>query len=200
MFVLLFISPILGIAAFINIFVNRGSQKGYIIAVLGILMFIPALRGPGIAWVRLRQEASIRICQQRMKNIGEAICTYSKNHGNQYPDPNKWCDLIKEHFDMNNMPFECPAGHIKHCTPPRSHYAINPNAMPYSANDLVLLFETECGWNQSGGPELANLHNHSGFGFNVLFNNGRVEFVKKGQIGKLKWKDKQKTTSEPLVE
>jgi len=64
---------------------------------------------------------------------------------------------------------------------------MNPNCEPNSPNDVVLLFETEGGWNQFGGQEMLTLENHKGKGCNILFNDGRVEFVKKRQIDELKW-------------
>ena len=54
--------------------------------------------------------------------------------------------------------------------------------------DVVLLFETKAGWNQFGGPELLTTEHHEGKGCNVLFNDGDVEFIKKEQVGELKWK------------
>ncbi|MFH1369948.1 MAG: H-X9-DG-CTERM domain-containing protein [Planctomycetota bacterium] len=41
----------------------------------------------------------------------------------------------------------------------------------------MLLFETEDGWNQSGGLELLTNENHHGEGSNILFCDGHVEFV-----------------------
>ncbi len=74
----------------------------------------------------------------------------------------------------------------------RSHYAMNPNCSPNSPPDIVLLFETEDGWNQFGGPELLTTKHHKGKGCNILFNDGRFEFVKKEQLGNLNWGDEQK--------
>ncbi len=42
-------------------------------------------------------------------------------------------------------------------------------------------------WNQFGGPEILTTENHKGKGCNILFNNGRVEFVKPEQLGELRW-------------
>ncbi len=42
-------------------------------------------------------------------------------------------------------------------------------------------------WNQLGGPELLTIDNHEPKGCNVLFNDGRVEFIRRDDIGKLKW-------------
>lgn len=42
-------------------------------------------------------------------------------------------------------------------------------------------------WNQVGGPEILTTENHNGKGCNVLFNDGRVEFIKTKHLDKLKW-------------
>ena len=67
----------------------------------------------------------------------------------------------------------------------QSHYAMNPNCLPNSPPDIVLLFETEGGWNQSGGLELLTTQNYKGKGCNILFNDGHVEFVKTSELDKL---------------
>jgi hypothetical protein len=52
---------------------------------------------------------------------------------------------------------------------------------------MVVLFETYPGWNQSGGPKILTTNNHYGEGCNVLFVNGRVQFVLKKDLKDLKW-------------
>jgi len=53
---------------------------------------------------------------------------------------------------------------------------------------LVLLFETRDGWNQFGEDELLTTENHEGRGCNILFNDGRVQFVPRERLGDLRWK------------
>jgi prepilin-type processing-associated H-X9-DG protein len=77
--------------------------------------------------------------------------------------------------------------------------ALNQDACNYSMNsavermgikspsDMVLVFESGPGWNQSGGIELVNIENHHGEGCNILFVDGHVEFVKPEDIPKLHW-------------
>ncbi|HSV99683.1 MAG TPA: H-X9-DG-CTERM domain-containing protein [Sedimentisphaerales bacterium] len=64
---------------------------------------------------------------------------------------------------------------------------MNPNAGPRQASDVVLLFESKPGWNQSGGAELLTTENHQGKGCNVLFTDGHVEFVKTEYLSELRW-------------
>ncbi|MBN2133239.1 MAG: hypothetical protein JW741_27315 [Sedimentisphaerales bacterium] len=66
---------------------------------------------------------------------------------------------------------------------------MNPHADPCSAADVVLLFESKPGWNQSGGVELLTTENHGGQGCNVVFVDGHVEFVKADEIVGLQWVD-----------
>ncbi len=49
---------------------------------------------------------------------------------------------------------------------------MNPRAATHSAPDVVLLFESTGGWNQSGGAELLTTKHHEGKGCNVLFVGG----------------------------
>lgn len=58
-------------------------------------------------------------------------------------------------------------------------------------SNMVLLFESYPGWNQSGGPEILTTDNHHGEGCNVLFNDLHVEFVKTEDINDLKWTAEQ---------
>jgi hypothetical protein len=46
-------------------------------------------------------------------------------------------------------------------------------------------------WNQVGGPEILTTEYHDGEGCMVLFNNGRVDFVRAEQLGTLKWNAEQ---------
>jgi len=181
------VGPVLGILAFIEIRWSAKLKKGYIIAVLGVLMFFPAFyRGPMVALVRIREEAVIISCRRQMIQLGDAMRFYSTDHNNQYPAVNQWCDLLLEYIDLHDTWFFCVDGDEM------NHYALNPNVRPNSPSDVVLLFETELGWNQFGGPELLTATHHKGFGCNILFNDGHVEFIKPRRFGKLKWKDNQK--------
>jgi hypothetical protein len=118
---------------------------------------------------------------------------YMDDNDGRYPTAEKWCDLLKDYYIEDRL--VCPA---KGGTGERCSYALNPNCEPNSPSDVVLLFETQGGWNQHGGPELLNTENHPDYkdwfwgyrvpGCNVMFNDGQVEFVPKDQFTQLKWK------------
>jgi hypothetical protein len=134
--------------------------------------------------------------------ISAALQSYADEHAWQYPDPNRWCDLLLEdghvkveHFVWPSVVIRWPPVTGKKYTWPapkrgRCFWAMNPNCRTadLQQRDMVLLFEANEGWNQFGGPELATSKYHDGVGCRVLLNDGRVQFVKEQQIRQLKWK------------
>ncbi len=112
---------------------------------------------------------------------------YAGDYDEQLPTADKWCDLLIELGYISKDKkviekwFKCPANKNG-----RSHYAINVS-LSLSHLRQVVLFETKAGWNQVGGPELLTTDNHNGKGCNVLFADGRVEFISANEISKLKW-------------
>ena len=132
--------------------------------------------------------ARVETCQYEMTVLYKAIAAYGKTHNNKYPAANEWCDLIiKNDNNTKGWFLCCESSNINREPPYKCSYAINPKAEPNSASDVVLLFETKEGWNQFGGPELMTFDNHYRKGCNVLFNDGRVKFIKPKQKDKLKW-------------
>jgi hypothetical protein len=107
-----------------------------------------------------------------------------------YPMQTTWCDQLSVAFGEIGMldefvakPFKCPGGGEG-----KSHYAMNPNCRYDSPGDRVLLFETQAGWNQSGGPELFTAENHAPRGGLVLLNDGTVKFIRtKDDLRRLRW-------------
>jgi hypothetical protein len=80
-------------------------------------------------------------------------------------------------------PFVCPGKGAG-----KSNYAMNPNCRHNSSPDTVLLFETETGWNQHGGPDLFAFDNHDPRGGLVLLNDGTVKFIRtKEELKQLRW-------------
>jgi prepilin-type processing-associated H-X9-DG protein len=127
------------------------------------------------------------ICNANLKQLGAGLAIYAEKYGNRYPTPQQWCDLLVAEYgqaeDFNDI-FRCRGAETGPC-----NYAINPNADPNSADDVVLLFESKPGWNQFGGMELLTLENHEGQGCNILLVDGNVEFVKADEIVGLNWVD-----------
>jgi prepilin-type processing-associated H-X9-DG protein len=127
------------------------------------------------------------ICQTNLTSLGKAMAVYASEYSNEYPAAQRWCDLLAQGDYAGDKQFVCMAA-AKAGYQGRCHYAMNPDCEPNSPGDMVLLFETKGGWNQSGGPEMLTTENHKPNGCNILFNDGSVKFVKMKDLEKLKWK------------
>lgn len=133
---------------------------------------------------------SIRLCEYRRRircgenlaHLGKAMIISAGYCDDKYPIQDRWCDLLVKYAEVTEEEFVCPSAGKGRC-----HYAMNPIATLTSVPDMIVLFETKAGWNQVGGPELLTTDNHNGKGFNVLFNDLHVEFVKTEELANLQW-------------
>jgi len=182
---------IFGIVGLVKISKSGGQLKGSGLAIAGIalpvvlLPVIALLMGilmPALARVR---QISFRVaCGANLRQIGIMMVMYAEEN-EQYPTADKWCDLLIKHAEASNSMFRC-----KGATEGPCNYAMNKNIEGLgkdAPSDMVLLFETSPGWNQSGGPEILTTENHNGDGCNVLFVDSHVEFIKTRDLKDLKW-------------
>ncbi|MEN6338302.1 MAG: H-X9-DG-CTERM domain-containing protein [Phycisphaerales bacterium] len=124
-------------------------------------------------------------CMVNLRTLAAYLAIYAEDHNNVYPSCDQWCDALVDAFTADDRirdRFLCPGVKRGPCD-----YAMNPHAAPQQARDVVLLFESKPGWNQSGGVELLTTQNHQDKGCNVLFTDGHVEFVKTEDLGSLQW-------------
>jgi len=184
---------ILGIVGLVKISKSAGKLKGNGFAIAGIvvpavstLFVLPLMMGimmPALA--RTRQTAFRMVCATNMSGLGKAMLIYSNDY-NDIPTASKWCDLLIEHVEVTEKSLRCLGAPEGPC-----NYAMNKNVEGLGASappDMVLLFETHPGWNQSGGPEILTTDNHQGDGCTVLFADSHVAFVKTEKLKDLKWK------------
>jgi len=185
------VGVIIGIVALRKIKKSDGLLKGGGFAITGIVtsaisivvfillvdpLYLMPLHEPG-------RDISKRVaCATNLRGLGKAMLIYAGDYDEKYPTADKWCDLLVQYANVDEKRFVCRSAGKGRC-----HYAINPNVTPYSHSRLVLLFETEGGWNQFGGPEILTTENHAGKGCNILFNDGHVDYLKLDELSELKW-------------
>lgn len=134
------------------------------------------------------------VCLGNLRQLGLCLYMYADEHEGRFPPAQRWCDVLAgeygEHKDLNKV-FRCPGDPKGPCS-----YAMNPNADPNGAGDVVLLFESKPGWNQYGGLELLTTENHKRQGCSVLFVDGSIQFVKAEELDELKWGDYENAEGE----
>ena len=75
-----------------------------------------------------------------------------------------------------------------------SDYSLNANLLEHPglmSGDIVLIFESEPGWNQSGGPDIFNFSNHNNFGWFTTFSRPEGFFIESNDVNRLEWKQGQ---------
>jgi prepilin-type processing-associated H-X9-DG protein len=161
----------------------KEAKKAFAGITLSLLVSVPIF----LFVLYVNHTMGLVICGNNMTGLGKGILIYAADFQERFPEPNKWCDLLIDKEDFSRNQFRCKSYGYK-SDQLWSSYAINPNCNAHCPNDVVLMFETKPGWNQYGGPELLTLDNHNGKGANILFNDGFVKYIRKKDIGKLKWK------------
>lgn len=186
---------ILGIVSLVKIEKSAGQLKGKGLAIAGIAVpaaLLPVALMMAIlmpALFRTRQLAHRMVCGANMSGLSRAMMVYANDYDDRLPSSNQWCDLLIEHADVPESILRCKGAREGPC-----NYAMNKNIEKLGATappDMVLLFETYPGWNQSGGSEILSIENHCNEGCNILFNDGHVEFVKTEDVNDLKWTAEQ---------
>lgn len=203
------IGVLLCVAALVRI---RKVQRRVLSIILCLLALI--VNGPVTAmWIKsggtfVRGVAYRMVCGTNLCGLGKAMLLYARDHDGQYPDPNRWCDALLG-YGIPAQQFICicstkltlkwpPWGGRRYSWPKppsyegkMSSYAMNPDCRSVNdPADMVLLFESEAGWNQFGGPESATCEHHEGQGLNVLFNDASCRFERCTSIDKFNWSGK----------
>lgn len=181
--VLCLVGIVSGIVALVKINELKGKWGECLTAILGIVICGAVGSALWTGFCSRRELDSKLICATNLHKLGNTMRVYSEEHNGKYPTADKWCDLLGQYHQVDDRCFIWRSGGEGRC-----HYAINPNCEPNSRPDMVLLFETKGGWNQSGGPEILTTENHKPKGCNILFNDRSVKFVKTKNLAKLKWK------------
>ncbi|UCG59978.1 MAG: hypothetical protein JSU70_10745 [Phycisphaerales bacterium] len=161
---------------------RKTMQLVLIIAALVVQVGLSAPLGYHVSSERILQRIG---CGCDPKALGMALSAYANDHSGRYPNPQDWCDALAEHSGWQGKLF------CKHPSAAVSqglcHYALNPECEPGSPGDVVLIFETRGGWNQSGGPESLTAKDNYKRGWRVLLNNGHLKFIEPRGLAKLKW-------------
>lgn len=145
--------------------------------------FMAGLTVPALA--RAKQKAQTINCVNNMKQLGLAVKIYALNHNDQLPPAATWCDAIQTNVGSAKV-FACPSEPGSRCS-----YAFNVKLDGKKQSEVdpqtVLLFESDAGWNGSGGVGELKPHQHSSRTVNVLLADGAVMKIPRARFGTLRW-------------
>ena len=181
---------ILGIIAMVKISSSRGALRGMGLAITGIclsvvfLLIVPAMLLPALSAAKLKAESVV--CVNNERAVMLEMKMYGETHTNQFPNAASWCDDINSSLPMAKL-LKCPATLQSEG---KCDYAFNSKLsgmdMSKVSPGTVVLFESDAGWNASGGPELMiNTPRHRTY--SVAFADGSARMVTAAQLDTLRW-------------
>jgi prepilin-type processing-associated H-X9-DG protein len=184
---------VLGIVSLTKINRSGGRLSGQGLAIAGIcvsgfmlLFSIPFMAGMTLpALSQAKQRAQAINCVNNLKQLGLAVRIYASNHNNEMPPAATWCDAIQSEVGSPKV-FQCPSEPGQRCA-----YAFNTKLVGKKDNEInpqtVMLFESDAGWNGSGGADRLKPHPHSNRLVNVALADGSVQQLPRSQLGTLRW-------------
>jgi len=131
-------------------------------------------------------------CISHMKELAVAVRIYEGDNDDTFPPADRWCDALQS---TNAAMFRCPDAPKKQ----RCSYAMNSKLGNVKnrgqiPEDTVLLFESDAGWNASGGPEIAVLRH---LRWHIVLMDGSFEYVELKDFGRLRWDPSTNSPAEP---
>lgn len=192
------VGAILGFVSLRQIARSQGRLTGRGLAIAGLVLSIlwlfvlPPLVVTAIFHARQQQMQwatggfnPVQECMEHERQLAEAIRRHANDNDDRFPPAATWCDAIQGGTSGLNA-FQCPARPDQRCG-----YAFNSalSGKPRFevARDVVLLFESDGGWNASGGlasavttPRHAGLHT-------IILVDGSVRQVPPSELSALRW-------------
>lgn len=127
------------------------------VATVGVLasMLLPAL-------AKAKAKANVIKSVNHAKQLGIGLIVHAQDNDDKLPDADKWCDMIQREVDSPRVfvsPQDSMAQARAEAGQKVSSYAFNKALSGKNLNEVdpgtVILFETDLGWNGSGGHKEA---------------------------------------------
>ena len=194
---------ILGIIALNKIKESAGRLGGRGLALAGTITsaialllvpvaFMAALLLPALA--KAKSKALTINCVNNVKQIGLAVRIHSSDNNETYPAATNWCDAIVQEVGSPKV-YQCPGDAAQL----RSGYAFNAKLGGLAEKDVdpgtVMVFESDAGWNASGGRELMITQPRHNGRYVIGLADGSVQMMTEAQVRQLRWDPKLQTNN-----
>jgi prepilin-type processing-associated H-X9-DG protein len=183
---------VLGIVSLVQISKSQGRSKGQGLAIAGVIvsmlfLFVaPIMLLPALA--KAKAKAQTINCMNNVRQITLAVVLHTQSSSNSFPPAVSWCEAIQPEVGSDKV-FQCVGGDKSL----RCHYAFNAKLGGMNLGSVqnpaqtVMVFETDGGWNLSGGSELLPQKPRHDRAVAVGFVDGHVEMVTEARLPQLQW-------------
>lgn len=166
--------------------ITGGLSTLFILAYVGV-MVVAFRHGFESSFSQSRGRAQTITCVNNVKQIALALRIYATDNDDAFPAATNWCDAISAEVGGARNVFWCPA----ETNSLRSAYAFNAALGGVKDSDLapdtVMVFESDAGWNASGGPDLLTAQpRHNGV-WVIGFADGSVQQIGAARLASLRW-------------
>ena len=182
---------VLGIISLVRIrkkpFQLSGERFAYSAIALSLIFLVAlpvAFKSFGRYMSRTMYQSSRSSCHSHVRSLARAIRISSIANNGTYPSADSWCDAIKKEV-VGLDQFRCPNDtNTTDCS-----YAYNVKVSNASNVDpqTIVVFESDLGWNGSGGP--ADMIKKARHGRQIVVGlaSGSVRTITPGQTNGLRW-------------
>jgi len=171
-----------------------GTITSAIALMLVPIAFLAAMLLPALA--KAKSKAQTINCVNNVKQLALGTRMYSADNNEVYPSGTNWCDAVNQ-YAVSPKVYQCPADLAQL----RSGYAFNSKLSGLAEKDVdprtVMIFESDSGWNATGGKELMITQPRHGGRFVVGLADGSVQQMTAAQIQQLRWDPKSGTDNNP---
>lgn len=189
---------ILGLVATIRIGKSNGQLKGKGLAISGMIvssvmfvLFLGIAAGlilPALSKARHQRQfdrPQFSDCGGNAKKIALAIRLYADEHEGKCPPAAQWCDDVLPNLEGRQI-FKCPQRRGS-----EGAYGFNAKLAGRTLSaippDTVMIFETDKGWNTTGGEGEVVTNPPHGRNFVFGFADGSVREMTREELAELRW-------------
>jgi len=193
---------ILGILSLRDIKASNGRLTGRGMALAGIIIssivillfpiaFFAAKLLPALA--KAKSKAQAINCVNNVKQLNLAVRIYASDSSDKFPAGTNWCDAILNNAGTPKI-YICPGAPNQ-----RSGYAFNAKLSGLEESKIdpstVMIFESDTGWNASGGKELLITKPRHNARYIIGLADGSVQQVTAAQVAQLRWDPRPQSDS-----
>ena len=163
---------------------NQDSASAVLLAPVGVVAVGAGLLLP--AFAKAKSSAQSIGSVNQVKQLGLAARLYAGDHKDKFPNGQTWGDDLKEYVG-NTKVYKAP----NDSGPGQCSYAYNEKLSGRDVSKVdpqtVLFFESDGGWNQSGGPDLLLAQPRSAEAYVIGLADGSVQQIAAPRLRSLRW-------------